>query len=282
MRITTLIEDTIKDNKGDLVPEHGLSLHISFSGKEILFDTGISDAFSKNADALGIDLKAIHAVILSHHHYDHGGGLSRFFELNPEAKVYLKEAPRGDCYFKALLFRRKYIGLDKHLFEIHPHRFTFIKEFTEIMPDVYIFTRIGSTYPKPKGNRYLYVKKNAEWCPDDFEHELIMVIKENGKLVIFSGCSHNSVLNMIETVAKRFDGVPIKAVIGGFHLMGLPMFNTMAGSRSKVKGIAREILRYQIQWIYTGHCTGQKAYKVLKDVIGENLKHLYTGNIFEI
>ena len=282
MIITTLIEDTIEDNKGNLVPEHGLSLHISFSGKGILFDTGISDAFSKNADALGIDLKAIQAVILSHHHYDHGGGLSRFFEINPEAMVFLKEAPRGDCYFKALLFPRKYIGIDNYLFEIHPHRFIFIKDFTEIMPDVYIFTRIGSTYPKPKGNRYLYVKRNAEWYLDDFEHELIMAIKENGKLVIFTGCSHNGVLNMIETVAKRFDGVPIKAVIGGFHLMGLPMFNTMAGSRSKVKGIAREILKYQIQWIYTGHCTGQKAYRVLKDVIGENLKHLHTGNIFEI
>jgi 7,8-dihydropterin-6-yl-methyl-4-(beta-D-ribofuranosyl)aminobenzene 5'-phosphate synthase len=282
VRITTLIEDTIEGNKGNLVSEHGLSLHISFSGKGILFDTGISDAFSKNADALGIDLKAIQAVILSHHHYDHGGGLSRFFELNPEAKVYLKKTPRGDCCFKALLLLRKYIGTDKHLFEINPHRFIFIKEFTEIMPDVYIFTSIVSAYPKPRGNRYLYVKRNAKWYLDDFDHELIMAIKEDGKLIIFTGCSHNGVLNMIETVAKRFDGVPIKAVIGGFHLIGLPMFNTMAESRSKVKGIAREILSYQVQHIHTGHCTGQKAYKVLKDVIGENLKHLYTGNIIEI
>jgi 7,8-dihydropterin-6-yl-methyl-4-(beta-D-ribofuranosyl)aminobenzene 5'-phosphate synthase len=282
MRITTLIENTRSDHKDGLNAEHGLSLHISFHQKTILFDTGASDSFSQNAERLEIDLSTVNAAVLSHHHYDHGGGLPLFFALNSNAKVYLKKPPDGECYFKALLFRKRYIGLEKHLFKMYPTRFVFIDEFTEILPDVYAFTNIGNAYPKPKGNRYLYVKRGPHWRLDNFAHELIIAIKENGELVVFTGCSHSGMLNMIDTVAKKFNGIPIKAVIGGFHLIGLPRRNTMAGSKSEIQNLARRILSYPVQSIYTGHCTGQKAYTVLKSVLGEKLRHLRTGTILEI
>jgi 7,8-dihydropterin-6-yl-methyl-4-(beta-D-ribofuranosyl)aminobenzene 5'-phosphate synthase len=128
-----------------------------------------------------VNLRTADAAVLSHHHYDHGGGLPRFFALNSNAKVYLKKPPDGECYFKALLFRRRFIGLDRDLFNEYSARFAFIEEFTEILPDVYIFTNIGSTYPKPKGNRYLYVKRDSHWSLDTFAHELVMAIREHGK-----------------------------------------------------------------------------------------------------
>jgi len=87
---------------------------------------------------------------------------------------------------------------------------------------------------------------------------------------------------MINTVVKKLSGMPVKAVIGGFHLIGLPKLNTMAGSKSEIQNIARKILDYPVQSIYTGHCTGQKAYAVLKSVLGERLRHLHTGTIIEI
>jgi 7,8-dihydropterin-6-yl-methyl-4-(beta-D-ribofuranosyl)aminobenzene 5'-phosphate synthase len=282
MRITTLIENTQTEDKQDIITEHGLSLHISFNQQTILFDTGASDSFFKNAEKLKVDLDTVHAAILSHHHYDHGGGFPRFFALNPNAKVYLKKPPDGDCYFKAFLFRKRFIGLNRDLFNAYSARFAFIEAFTEILPDVFIFTSIVSKYPKPKGNRYLYVKRDSHWSLDNFAHELIMAIKENGKLVIFTGCSHNGMLNMIDTVAKKFNGITIKTVIGGFHLIGLPKLNTMAESKSEIQNIARKILDYPVQSIYTGHCTGQKAYAVLKSVLGEKLQHLHTGTIIEI
>jgi 7,8-dihydropterin-6-yl-methyl-4-(beta-D-ribofuranosyl)aminobenzene 5'-phosphate synthase len=282
VRITTLIENTLSDSSNDLTAEHGLSFHISVNGKTILFDTGASDVFSQNADKLGVDLSTVNAAVLSHHHYDHGGGLKRFFALNPAAKVFLKKPPDGDCYFKAFLFRKRYIGLGSDLFKTYPARFAFIEEFTEILPDVYIFTAIGSRYQKPKGNRYLYVKRENDWSLDPFAHELILAVREDDKLVIFTGCSHNGMLNMIDTVAKKFSGIPIKAVIGGFHLVGLPKYNTMAGSKSEIQNIAGKILDYPVQTLSTGHCTGQKAYAVLKNVLGEKLQHLHTGTIVEI
>jgi 7,8-dihydropterin-6-yl-methyl-4-(beta-D-ribofuranosyl)aminobenzene 5'-phosphate synthase len=282
MQITTLIENTQSESKDVLTAEHGLSLHISFNKTTILFDTGSSDAFSRNADTLGVDLRTVNAAVLSHHHYDHGGGLPRFLELNSKAKVYLKKPPEGDCYFKAFLCRRRYIGVDRDLFKIHPARFAFIEEFTEILPDVYIFTHIGRAYPKPKGNRYLHTKRDSRWSLDNFAHELIMAIEENGELVIFTGCSHNGLLNMINTVTRKFQGMPVKAVIGGFHLIGLPRHNTIAGSKGEIQDIAREVLSYPVQSLYTGHCTGQKAYTVLKSVLGEKLQHLRTGTVVQI
>ena len=282
MRITTLIENTRTGDKDGLIAEHGLSLHISFNRKTILFDTGGSDSFSRNADKLGVDLSTVHAAVLSHHHYDHGGGLPQFFALNSNVKVYLKKPPDGDCYFKARLFPQRHIGLDRNLFKNSSSRFIFIEEFSEILPGVFLFTDIGSTYPKPKGNRYLYLKKENRWSLDAFAHELTMAIREDDKLIIFTGCSHNGVLNMIDTVTKNFNGIPIKAIIGGFHLKDLPKRNTMEDSKSKIQNIARKMLDYQVQFIYTGHCTGQKAYAVLKNVLGEKLQHLHTGTIIEI
>lgn len=282
MRITTLIENTKESSETKLLPEYGLSVHIAFQGNNILFDTGSSDAFSKNAEALAIDLSSIHSAVISHHHFDHGGGLPRFLELNKDAKIYLGEAPDGECYFRGLWFLRRPIGLDASLFKANPERFVFVDEFIEILPDVYLFPNILKTYPKPKGNKYMYVKRGAEWRLDDFTHELVLAIKENGRLVIFTGCAHNGMLNMIDTVNTKFAGIPIKAVIGGFHLIGFPMFNTMAGSRSEVEGVGREVLSYQVESTYTGHCTGQKAFGVLKDVMGEQLNPLHTGTIIEI
>lgn len=279
MIITTLIENTPAGPKSTLSAEHGLSLHIAFDKKMILFDTGASDAFLRNADVLGIDLSTVDAAILSHHHYDHGGGLRQFFSLNQHAKVYLKRPPDGEPYFKARLLPKRYIGLERDLLTAYARRFVFIDQATEILPNVYLITDIGTSYPKPKGNKYLHIKTRTGWSPDTFSHELMMVIGEHDGLVIFTGCAHNGVLNMIDSVEKIFSGVPIKAVVGGFHLIGLPKTNMTADSQTDIRKIADKILNSPIRKIYTGHCTGMKAYDILKSLLGEKLEHLHTGTV---
>ena len=86
MKITALLENTASDCC--MMTEHGLSLYIEAQGKKILFDMGQTDLFYKNALTLGIDLAEVDIAILSHGHYDHGGGLEKFLEINKKAPVY--------------------------------------------------------------------------------------------------------------------------------------------------------------------------------------------------
>ncbi len=98
MKITTLIENTKNDSE-KLTSEHGLCLHIEKDGKKILFDTGRTDNFIINANRLGISLKDVDVVVLSHGHGDHGGGLIPFFKVNNNAKVYMKKEASRNFYF---------------------------------------------------------------------------------------------------------------------------------------------------------------------------------------
>jgi 7,8-dihydropterin-6-yl-methyl-4-(beta-D-ribofuranosyl)aminobenzene 5'-phosphate synthase len=149
---------------------------------------------------------------------------------------------------------------------------------TEIAPDVFILTEIGESYPQPKGSRYLFVEKGGARSLDGFEHELVMVLRQEDGLVVFTGCSHRGILNMVHAVTQHFEGTPIKAVFGGFHLVSIPILNLMAGSKAEVEEVGREMLRYPIAKTYTGHCTGAKAYRVLKGVMGEKLAYVPTGS----
>ena len=90
MKIVTLIENLVQQT--DYVAEHGLSLYIETGEHRLLFDTGLSGKFVDNASKMGIDLAQIDAVVISHGHYDHAGGLNAFFEINTKAKVYAQKA----------------------------------------------------------------------------------------------------------------------------------------------------------------------------------------------
>jgi 7,8-dihydropterin-6-yl-methyl-4-(beta-D-ribofuranosyl)aminobenzene 5'-phosphate synthase len=118
--------------------------------------------------------------------------------------------------------------------------------------------------------------------PDPFDHELLMVVREDDGMVVFTGCSHSGVLNLIEAAIAEFPGVPIRAVIGGFHLIGLPQLNTMGASVPEVEDIGRKILGFSPGRVYTAHCTGAKAYDVLAGVMGDTLEPFHTGTRIEI
>ena len=161
MRITALVDNDRLEDRKDLQAEHGLALHIQRDGQQLLSDTGASEVFSENAGKMGINIQEVEAVVISHHHFDHGGGLARFLEANQTARIYLRRAEERNYYFKALVFINKYVGLDRELIKKHADRFEFIEEFTEISPGVFILTQIEKPFPLPKGNRHLFAEKTA-------------------------------------------------------------------------------------------------------------------------
>jgi 7,8-dihydropterin-6-yl-methyl-4-(beta-D-ribofuranosyl)aminobenzene 5'-phosphate synthase len=277
VQITTLIDNRPNPDDPRLVAEWGLSLCVALNGRHVLVDMGASDAFARNAAHLAIDIAAVDAAILSHHHYDHGGGLRHFLELNEHAHIYLGAAPQGDPTLKLFGFIRKYIGLDQALIARHAHRFRFVHERSEILPGVFVLPRIAGPYARPSGNKVLYLRQGRAFIPDDFRHEVVVAIQERDAMVVLTGCSHHGLLNMVETVSTEFPGVPVRAVVGGFHLAALPPLRGMAESARVVADIGRAVLELGVATTYTGHCTGKRAFDVLRDAMGDRVQEIHTG-----
>jgi 7,8-dihydropterin-6-yl-methyl-4-(beta-D-ribofuranosyl)aminobenzene 5'-phosphate synthase len=277
MKITTLVENDLADAAQGLEAEFGLSLLIEHAGKRLLFDTGAAGAAMRNAARLDVDLGRVDALVLSHHHVDHAGGLPAFFQVNAQARVFLRPPPDGQPTLRALLVVHRYIGLPEGVLQQHAHRFVFVQRQTEVMPGVFILTELPHLHPLPRGDRLLYLKGEHGYVRDPFLHELVMVLREPDGLAVFTGCGHSGVLNMVEAVMRAFPDQPIKAVVGGFHLIGLPGLNTMAGTHDEMRELGQAMRALPVAAWWTAHCTGHKAYDVLKQALGERLHEFHTG-----
>lgn len=280
MKIITLIEN-VQDESKTLKHEHGLSLYIETNNAKLIFDTGQSGGFVDNARMLGVDLQAVDRVVVSHGHYDHGGGLSSFFKINSRAVAYMKAETRK-AFFARAAFMKKPAGIDPGVFSDYADRIRFVDRLTEIAPGVFLITRIPQRYPTPRGNRRLFVKNGKRLEHDSFDHELILVIREDNTLVVFTGCAHNGVGNMIESVREHFPGEKIGAVLGGFHLKRASRIDWFGASRREVDDLSRRLGESGIDRRYTGHCTGLPAFARLKNALGDKIHYLKTGTVLQI
>lgn len=278
MEIVTVIENTVGAQTPELDCEPGLSFYFDYNGKKILFDTGVSDKMIENARKLNIPLEEIDICVISHWHFDHTGGLEKLLELNKKVKVYIKESDSSEFYFK-LGFLKKYIGVPVAVFKKYSDRLVYLKDDIEPVPGFSLLTKITQKRPLVKGNRKLLEKTGSGFTQDDFSHELVASLKVNDGVVIITGCSHNGVLNMVDTVKEKYPDEAIVSVIGGFHLMGIPLLkNSMSVSPAEAEDIAREMLDYGIKKTYTMHCTGPRAYAIMKNVMGDRLDYLASGD----
>lgn len=273
MRITTLVENSFHPSQHVLEAEHGLSFYIEHNNHIFMSDVGKSGKFANNAKKIGIDLSRVEALVITHHHHDHGGGLQRFFQENPSGNVYLRGSPDVDYVARFSLRPVIYIGLDKAVLEKYADRITYISENYEIFRGVHLLIEIPLIYPKPVGDKRLRKRRGLRTPLDTFGHELVTVLQGEEGLVLLTGCAHNGVLNMIAAVKNALPGEPIQAVIGGFHLK--------REKESLVRQVGEALSALDIPEIYTGHCTGEAPYTVLKSMLGDRLHQLYTGMVMK-
>jgi 7,8-dihydropterin-6-yl-methyl-4-(beta-D-ribofuranosyl)aminobenzene 5'-phosphate synthase len=272
MRITTLLENHPSTSQLHLDGEHGLSFYFEHPSGVFMSDVGTTDLFAVNARKLGIDLSSVEGVAISHHHFDHGGGLGRFFQENETGTVYLRKAPEADYIVEDEKLPR-YIGLDKDLIADHADRIQYVEGNQEIAPSIHLLTELPEVYPKPTGDTRLFMQREDELKRDTFEHEMAMVLEGEDGLVLLTGCAHNGVLNMIEATRQALPDKPILAVIGGFHLM--------SETQPVVFEIGTLLNEMDIPAIYTGHCTGEMQTDVLAQVLGEKLHRMHSGLVLE-
>lgn len=258
MKITALVENTA--NTEGFEAEHGLSLFIETAKHKILFDMGQSDLFLKNAEKLGIDLKGADIAILSHGHYDHSGGLAAFLKLNKTASVYLSQFAFEPHYNGS----EKYIGMDPSLRD-NP-RLIYTEDSLAIDEELSLFSKNKEKKLRDLGSFGLNTMENGVLVPDDFRHEHYLLINEEGKTVLISGCSHKGILD----ITRWFEP---NAIVGGFHFSKLPLDSALAEYAT--------ILNSYNTWFYTCHCTGTPQYEFMKQYMS-NLSYLSTADTIEI
>lgn len=262
VRVTVLCENVQGNDRVNA--EHGLSLYIEANGKRILFDMGQSGLFAENASSIGIDLSTVDAAVLSHGHYDHGGGIRTFLDINKSAPIYVHPLAFGD-YYSGM---EKYIGLDKTL--RNSGRLIYTDSDTVISDGITIIVPDESDIPFPDETYGLYMNVGDGLIPDTFAHEQYLRIKDGENDVLISGCSHRGISN----ISTYFDA---DVIIGGFHLKKLDIQK----DASVLSDLADALLSKKTKYL-TCHCTGEEQYGYMKNRMGDRVQYVACGDTVEI
>ena len=265
-KITTLVDNVVYDR--GLQAEHGLSILVEAGDRKILFDTGASELFIKNARLLGIDLNQVDYLVLSHGHSDHTGGVRHFLELNSHAKVVCKKE----------ILQKKYKDSRENGFknasQLDESRLWLVNETTELFPGAYVLPQIKITDKSDTHFEHFFTVKDENIIPDTFEDELALVLPDTKTLSVLSSCSHRGITNIIRCAQEAFPERSLNVVIGGFHV-----HNT---GEDKFSLISTYLGRKLPRRLGVCHCTGIDNYARFQQEFSTRVFYSYTGWVEEI
>ncbi|MGK0466079.1 MBL fold metallo-hydrolase [Clostridium sp.] len=274
LKISTLIEDNPSADIR-LCNEHGLSLYMEIDGIKILFDTGKSGDFIRNAEILNIDLNKLDYVMISHGHYDHSGGFRKLVEETSNSyKLIVGEDFFNNKYEVIEGDNYKYLGNSFNKEYIHDNKIAikYIKQdIYYITENIMVFTNFKKNdFELP--NKRFQIKEDEKYILDDFHDEIVLVLKCESGLIVVVGCSHVGIVNILESIIER-TGLPIYGIIGGTHLI--------EADEQRLNKTINYLKEKDIQIIGISHCTGEKAAEEIKRQFGERFLYNNTGNIIE-
>jgi len=261
VRLTILCDDYVQ--KSHLLAEHGLSFLIETKRINILFDTGQGLVIKHNAKRLNVDLKSVDAVILSHGHYDHTGGLKEILKQQSKIKVYAHPDVLRAKYRKLKTGKMKYIGYPWPLLEKNKPRFIFSKEPSWISENVLLTGEIPRKTSFEKIEEEFYVKSGRDWMKDELLDDQALVIDTPSGLVLILGCCHSGLINTLRYVAEVAARKEFSLVAGGIHLKD--------ASRERIDKTINVLHDFNIQTLVLSHCTGIFAFSRIHEALGDKV-----------
>ena len=273
-KITCVIDNAVQHGSR-FWGEHGLSFLIETDNGSVLFDTGQTETvLSHNLDLLGNAPRGITALVLSHAHVDHTGGLAVALALNPGLALHAspdlfrpRYTIRGSEY--------KSIGLSVTQDELGQRVDLRLSETpVEVVPGVWTTGEITDR-PEPEGRSSRHVvHADSGWQPDTYRDDMSLVAETQGGLTVICGCCHAGLLNTLARVHQVFHR-PIDAIIGGTHLI-----DADATHLQHVIEVLKNM--YGSPRLYLNHCTGERAYIALTNAFGDQVKPLPAGTVLDL
>lgn len=253
----TLLSDNHGSKQG-LGTEHGMSMLVEVDYRRVLFDTGQSDLFIDNARRLHRSLEPLDAVVLSHGHYDHTGGLHHLGPQRGGFTLYLHPEAMHRRYSRNHDDGVHEIGMpeaSRRLVDPDTGPVKWTRDPTTILPGVWVTGEVLRSHAWEDTGGEFY--RDHECTERDLllDDQSLVIETDEGTVVVF-GCCHAGVLNTLEAVRRR-SGRPLRAVIGGMHLA--------RASQQRLQKTADYLASTGCPFIASCHCTGESSIDYLRD-----------------
>jgi len=251
LRLTVLVENSV--HRAGLAAEHGLCCHVQFGGQSVLFDTGQTDLAVLNATQLRINLGAVGAVVLSHGHYDHTGGVPAVLAVAPSAPVFAHPAAFAPKFNRPPGGPARLIGMSEqtaHALRCHPVGVTSTRGWTPVADGIFATGEIprATAYEDTGGLFFLDAEGRR---PDPITDDQALVVDLGSGVVVLLGCAHSGVVNTLEHIAHQTGNKPVRAIIGGMHLG--------SASEDRVEKTIARLHQAELELLMPMHCTGWPA-----------------------